>query len=61
MDSDKIRKRADALEIVKEADALAEQRVKEGWEEDDFKQDFLRVQKEIAEIIKKKEDEKKKQ
>ncbi|MCP5045947.1 MAG: hypothetical protein GY940_02175 [bacterium] len=57
MDSDKIRKKAEALEIVKEADALTEQRIKEGWEEDNFKQDFLRVQKEIAEIIKKKGNE----
>lgn len=57
MDSDKIRKRVEAMEIVKEADALAEKRVKQGWEEEDFKRDFLRVQKEIAGILKQKEDE----
>ncbi len=57
MDSDKIRKRVEAMEIVKEADVLAEKRVKEGWEEEDFKRDFLRVQKEIADILKQKEDE----
>jgi hypothetical protein len=56
MDSETIRKRVEAMEIVKEADAMAEQRVKEGWEEEDFKQDFLRVQKEIADILKQKED-----
>ena len=57
MDSDKIRKRVEAMEIVKEADVLAEKRVEEGWEEEDFKRDFLRVQKEIANILKQKEDE----
>ena len=58
MDSETIRKRVEAMEIVKEAEALAQQRVEEGWEEEDFKTDFLRLQGEIAEILKKKEDEK---
>lgn len=56
MNSEKIRKKVDATEIVREADALAEQRVQEGWEEEDFKKDFLRVQQEIAEILSQKED-----
>ncbi len=51
------KKRVEAMEIVKEADALSEERVKEGWKEEDFKRDFLRVQKEIANILKQKEDE----
>ena len=60
MDSEAIRKRVEAMEIVKEADALAQQRINEGWEEEDFKNDFLRVQGEIAEILSKREDEKRK-
>jgi hypothetical protein len=56
MDSETIRKRVGARELVKEAEALAELRVKQGWEEQDFKQDFLRVQGEIAEILKKQQD-----
>ena len=58
MDSEAIRKRVEAMEIVKEADALARQRIKEDWQEEDFKQDFLRVQGEIAEILSKQENEK---
>jgi hypothetical protein len=58
MQSETVRKRVEAMEIVKEADALAEQRVNEGWEEEDFKRDFLDVQKEIAGILKQKGDEK---
>ncbi len=60
MNSDTIRKKVEAMEIVKEADAVVEQRVKEGWEEEDFKQDFLRVQKEISGMLKQKEDEERK-
>lgn len=60
MDSEAIRKRVEAMEIVKEADALAQQRINEGWKEEDFKKDFLRVQGEIAEILSKREDEKRK-
>lgn len=51
MDSESIRNRVEAMDIVKEADDLAEQRVKAGWKEDDFKKDFLRVQREIAGIL----------
>jgi hypothetical protein len=58
MDSGSIRKKVEAMEIVKEADALARQRINEGWQEEDFKKDFLRVQGEIAEILSKKADEK---
>jgi hypothetical protein len=58
MNSESIRKRVEAMEIVGEAEALAQERVKNGWEEEDFKKDFLRVQREISEILKKKEDEK---
>ncbi|MGD2087324.1 MAG: hypothetical protein PVH61_14155 [Candidatus Aminicenantes bacterium] len=58
MDSGSIRKKVEAMEIVKEADALAQQRINEGWEEEDFKKDFLRVQGEIAEILSKRKDEK---
>lgn len=56
MDSETIKKRVEARELVKEAKVLAEQRVKQGWEVQDFKQDFLRVQGEIAEILKKQQD-----
>lgn len=56
MDSETIRKRIEAMEIVKEADALAEQRVNEGWEAEDFKKDFLHIQKEIADTLKQKGD-----
>jgi hypothetical protein len=52
MESDTIIKRVEVKELVKEAKTLAEQRGKHGWEEQDFKQDFLRVQGEIAEILK---------
>jgi hypothetical protein len=58
MDSCSIRKKVEAMEIVNEGDALAQQRINEGWEEEDFKKDFLRVQEEIAEILSKEEDEK---
>jgi len=60
MDSETIQKRIEAMEIVKEADALTEQRVNEGWEEEDFKRDFLHVQKEIADILKQKGNEQRK-
>jgi len=56
LDSRTIQRRVEAMEMVKDADTLAEQRVKEGWKEEDFKQDFLRVQKEIAEILKEKQE-----
>lgn len=56
MDSEKIRKRVEARELVKEAEALAKQRVKQGWEERDFMRDLLRVQGEIAETLKKQRD-----
>lgn len=58
MDSESIQKRVEAMDIVKEADALAEQRRKAGWKEEDFKQDFLRVQREIAGILMQKENAK---
>jgi len=57
MDSGSIRKKVEAMEIVKEADALAQQRINEGWQEEDFKKDFLRVQGEIAGLLSKEEDE----
>ncbi len=60
MNSENIRKRVEAMDIVKEADALAEQRQKSGWNDEDFKQDFLRVQQEIAGLLKQKEDGKEK-
>ncbi len=58
MDFGSIRKKVEAMEIVKEADALARQRISEGWQEEDFKKDFLRVQGEIAGLLSKEEDEK---
>ena len=51
MDSEKIKKRVAARELVKEAEALAKQRIKEKWEEVDFKKDFLRVQEEITALF----------
>jgi hypothetical protein len=56
MESDTIIKRVKEKELVKEAEALAQQRVKHGWDEQDFKQDFLRIQGEIAEILNKQQD-----
>lgn len=52
MDSETIEKRVAAIDIVKEADALAKQRENEGWQEEDFKRDFLHVQEEIAGLLK---------
>ncbi|MCU0289139.1 MAG: hypothetical protein MUF15_22440 [Acidobacteria bacterium] len=56
---EKIKKRAAAKELVKEAEALAKRRVNENekWEENDFKRDFLRILGEIAEILKKQRNE----
>jgi hypothetical protein len=56
MDSETIHKRVEAMEIVKEAEALAEQRVKQGWTDHDFKQDFLHVQGEITGFLEKQQD-----
>ncbi len=56
MDSETIRKKVEAMELGKEAEALAKQRVQEGWTDEDFKQDFLHVREEINEFLKKQQD-----
>jgi len=53
VNTEKILKRVDAMKIVQDAETLSEQRVKQGWTDHDFKQDFLKVQEEITKSLKK--------
>lgn len=53
-----LKKELEAKEILEEAEELTRKRLEQGWTREDFKKDFIKVKKEIAQILSKKQHEK---